>query len=84
MENGQVKIEIQDNGCGMTPETQARMFEQEFTTKEVGKGTGLGMAIAYQIITEKHGGTIECASTLGKGSKFTISIPVGESSENSQ
>ncbi len=84
MENGQVKIELQDNGCGMSPETQGRIFEQGFTTKEVGKGTGLGMAIAYQIITNKHGGTIECESTLGKGSKFTIAIPIGEDSESPQ
>ncbi len=73
-----VQIRIQDNGSGMKPETQKRIFEQGFTTKEVGKGTGLGMAIAHQIITEKHGGTITCDSTLGKGTTFTITLPISE------
>ena len=72
----QVQIQIQDNACGMKPETIERIFEQGFTTKEVGKGTGLGMAIAHQIITEKHGGSIECSSELGKGTIFTIALPI--------
>ena len=71
----QVQIRIQDNACGMTPETVEHIFEQGFTTKAVGKGTGLGMAIAHQIITEKHGGTITCHSELGKGTEFTIVLP---------
>jgi predicted ATPase/signal transduction histidine kinase len=82
--NNRVKIQIQDNAGGMKSETLKHLFEQGFTTKEIGKGTGLGMAISYQIITEKHGGTIECASTLGEGSTFTITIPIGEESENPQ
>ena len=72
----QVKIQIQDNACGMKPETIERIFEQGFTTKEVGRGTGLGMAIAHQIITEKHSGSIECSSELGKGTIFTITFPI--------
>jgi len=60
----------------MKPETQARIFEQGFTTKEVGKGTGLGMAIARQIVEEKHGGTITCTSELGKGTTFAIGLPI--------
>lgn len=72
----QVQIQIQDNACGMKPETIERIFDQGFTTKEVGKGTGLGMAIAHQIITEKHGGSIECSSELGKGTIFTIALPI--------
>ncbi len=83
-EANQVQIEIQDNGCGIKPEIKERIFEQGFTTKAVGKGTGLGLAIAHQIITEKHGGTIACASTPGKGSKFIITIPIGEDSANPQ
>ncbi|NEO86322.1 MAG: AAA family ATPase [Spirulina sp. SIO3F2] len=71
----EIKIEIQDNGCGMKPETVERIFEQGFTTKGVGKGTGLGMAIAHQIITEKHGGTIICTSEPGQGTMFTIILP---------
>jgi len=72
----QVQIQIQDNACGMKLETIELIFEQGFTTKEVGKGTGLGMAIAHQIITEKHGGSIECSSELGKGTIFTITLPI--------
>ncbi len=83
-EANQVQIEIQDNGCGIKPEIKERIFEQGFTTKAVGKGTGLGLAIAHQIVTKKHGGTIECESTPGKGSKFIITIPIGEDSANPQ
>lgn len=72
----QVQLQIQDNGCGMKPETVSRIFEQGFTTKEVGKGTGLGMAIAHQIIAEKHGGTIACTSEVGQGSTFKITLPL--------
>ena len=72
----QVQIQIQDNGCGMEPDTVERIFEQGFTTKEVGKGTGLGMAIAHQIITEKHDGAIACTSELGQGTTFTILLPL--------
>ncbi|MEM8642182.1 MAG: ATP-binding protein [Cyanobacteria bacterium P01_G01_bin.54] len=77
--NETIQIQIQDNGCGMLPETVERIFEQGFTTKDVGKGTGLGMAIAHQIITEKHGGMITCTSTLGKGTTFTITLPLSDS-----
>ena len=74
--NEQVQIQINDNGCGMNKETVERIFEQGFTTKEVGKGTGLGMAIARQIIEEKHGGKITCISEYNKGTKFTIALPI--------
>ena len=72
----EVMIRIADNGVGMTEIVKNRIFEQGFTTKEVGKGTGLGMAIAHQIITEKHGGTITCRSELGKGTEFTIVLTI--------
>ncbi|NEO85809.1 MAG: AAA family ATPase [Spirulina sp. SIO3F2] len=72
----QVQIQIQDNGCGMNSETVEQVFEQGFTTKGVGKGTGLGMAIAHQIITEKHNGTIECSSETGQGTTFTLTLPL--------
>ncbi|MGD1937413.1 MAG: ATP-binding protein [Cyanophyceae cyanobacterium] len=76
MLDDQVQIRIEDNGCGMDEETAQRIFEQGFTTKGVGKGTGLGMAISHQIITEKHGGTITCFSNLGEGSIFKIVLPI--------
>ncbi|NEO85546.1 MAG: hybrid sensor histidine kinase/response regulator [Spirulina sp. SIO3F2] len=71
-----IEIQIQDNGCGMSNETAERIFEQGFTTKDVGKGTGLGMAIAHQIITEKHNGTIQCQSELEQGTTFIIRLPL--------
>ncbi|WP_204102848.1 MULTISPECIES: response regulator [Spirulina sp. CCY15215] len=71
-----ILVSITDNGMGMPEEVKARIFEQGFTTKEVGKGTGLGMAIARQIIVEKHGGAIACHSELGKGTEFVISLPL--------
>ncbi|NES04713.1 MAG: AAA family ATPase [Okeania sp. SIO2F4] len=76
LENNQLQIQIEDNGCGMKPETKERIFEQGFTTKGVGKGTGLGMAIAKSIITEKHDGIITCDSTVGEGTTFTIILPI--------
>ncbi|MDJ1182466.1 trifunctional serine/threonine-protein kinase/ATP-binding protein/sensor histidine kinase [Roseofilum casamattae] len=78
IEHQQVKICIRDNGTGMPEEVQERIFEQGFTTKGVGKGTGLGMAIALSIIEEKHGGRISCHSELGKGTEFAIAIPLDE------
>ncbi|XPM61161.1 MAG: sensor histidine kinase [Leptolyngbya sp. IPPAS B-1204] len=56
-----------DNGSGIRPEIQQRIFDPCFTTKPAGKGTGMSLSISYQIITEKHGGKLECFSTPGKG-----------------
>ena len=70
-----VLVKISDNGTGISEEVQAKIFQQGFTTKAVGKGTGLGMAIAHQIV-ESHKGTISCRSELGKGTEFIISLPV--------
>lgn len=71
-----VMITIQDNGCGMPEAVRQRIFDPFFTTKPVGKGTGLGLSISYQIIVEKHQGWIGCNSTLGKGTTFTIELPI--------
>ncbi len=70
-----VCIRIQDNGKGIPPEIQDKIFTPFFTTKPIGKGTGLGLSISYQII-EKHHGTIEVISEVGKGTEFTIKIPL--------
>ncbi|MEH2161368.1 MAG: ATP-binding protein [Nostoc sp.] len=72
----QVMIQIYDNGIGMSEEVKQRVFDYMFTTKPVGKGIGLGMAIAYQIVVEKHAGSIEVDSTPGHGTEFTIRIPL--------
>ncbi|MGE5656969.1 MAG: sensor histidine kinase, partial [Actinomycetota bacterium] len=71
-----VKITIADNGPGIPEQIQKKIFNPFFTTKPVGKGTGLGMSISYQIITEKHGGKLECFSTPGVGTEFVIQIPI--------
>ncbi|WP_055075167.1 sensor histidine kinase [Pseudanabaena sp. 'Roaring Creek'] len=71
-----VEIAIADNGNGIPEEFQRQIFDPFFTTKPVGKGTGMGMAISYQIITEKHNGKLTCHSTVGKGTEFYIHIPI--------
>ncbi|WP_414569000.1 ATP-binding protein [Nostoc sp. CCY 9925] len=71
-----VEVAIADNGVGISQEFQQRIFDPFFTTKPIGKGTGMGMSISYQIVTEKHGGKLECFSTIGKGTEFIIQIPL--------
>jgi len=74
--NDVVKIQIQDSGMGIPEDVKPKIFEQLFTTKLMGKGTGLGLAISQQIIVEKHQGKIEVYSELGKGTEFTIIVPI--------
>ncbi|MCC5645653.1 HAMP domain-containing protein [Nostoc sp. CHAB 5824] len=71
-----VEVAIADNGVGISKEFQQRIFDPFFTTKPIGKGTGMGMSISYQIVTEKHGGKLECFSTSGKGTEFIIQVPL--------
>ena len=73
---GEVRIDITDNGMGMTPEVKARIFENFFTTKPAGQGTGLGMGITYDIITKNHNGQLLIESEPQVGSTFTFIIPV--------
>ena len=70
-----VRIEIADTGCGIAPEIRDRVFDPFFTTKEVGRGTGQGLAIARNIVVEKHGGTLSFESEVGKGTTFVIVLP---------
>jgi two-component system, NtrC family, sensor kinase len=70
-----VQIRIADNGPGIPESVRKRMFDPFFTTKSVGKGTGMGLAISYQIIVE-HQGNLSCTSTPGQGTEFVIEIPV--------
>lgn len=70
-----VQIEIEDNGPGLDEEAQRRIFEPFYTTKGVGKGTGLGMSVSYFIIADQHGGTMEVKSPPGKGACFIIRLP---------
>lgn len=71
-----VEISITDNGVGIPEEIQQNIFNPFFTTKPVGKGTGMGMAISYQIVTQKHRGKLICKSAVGKGTNFSIQIPI--------
>jgi two-component system, NtrC family, sensor kinase len=71
-----VEIRIKDNGIGIDEITQSKIFQPFFTTKPTGEGTGLGLSLAYEIITKGHGGTIECVSKVGEGTEFIISIPI--------
>ncbi|OKH19380.1 ATP-binding protein [[Limnothrix rosea] IAM M-220] len=74
----EILITIRDNGCGMDEETCSRIFDPFFTTKDVGKGTGLGMSISYQIITERHHGSLICKSQQGVGTEFDILLPFNQ------
>jgi PAS domain S-box-containing protein len=74
--NDRAEIRIGDTGCGMTPEIMSRIFDPFFTTKAVGKGTGQGLAIAHNVIVDKHGGTIKVESTPGTGTTFIIHLPL--------
>ncbi|HEY9747492.1 MAG TPA: ATP-binding protein [Allocoleopsis sp.] len=74
-EFNQIKIQIIDNGPGISREVCGKLFDPFFTTKPVGQGTGLGLAICYQVI-EKHGGKIEVNSEVEQGAEFIITLPV--------
>jgi len=71
-----VKITIADNGPGIQDSLRSRLFDPFFTTKPVGKGSGLGLSISYQVIVQKHRGNITCNSSVGQGAEFTIEIPI--------
>lgn len=71
-----VKIAIADTGLGIFEKIQARIFDTFYTTKPVGKGTGMGLSISHTIITKKHHGQLSCRSKPGEGSEFIIQIPV--------
>jgi len=74
-DDGQLRIEVQDTGCGISPENMRKLFTPFFTTKEKGKGVGLGLAVAYGII-QRHKGGIEVQSKEGEGTTFTIHLPL--------
>ena len=74
----QVEITIKDNGCGMSEETQKRLFEPFYTTKGPDKGTGLGLSISYGIV-QKHGGELSVESEVGVGTRFLLRLPMSQS-----
>jgi two-component system, NtrC family, sensor kinase len=82
MEKKHVLIVIHDNGPGMTENVQKHIFEPFFTTKDVGVGTGLGLSVSYFIIKEHHQGSIEVESKPGKGTRFSIRLPLVQNHPN--
>ncbi|MBE9060616.1 ATP-binding protein [cf. Phormidesmis sp. LEGE 11477] len=77
--SSQVAICISDNGVGISEKIKEDIFDPFFTTRPVGRGIGLGLSTAYQIITERHGGSLEFSSSLGQGSEFVMHIPLTSS-----
>jgi len=75
LDGSEVVVSFSDNGTGMPPEVQEKIFEPFYTTKDVGQGTGIGLSIVYGIIQE-HQGTITCESKEGQGTAFEIRLPV--------
>lgn len=76
LDNNELAIDITDNGMGMSPEVKSKVFENFFTTKPVGKGTGLGMGIMHDIIIKNHNGKLLIDSEEGKGTTISFRIPV--------
>ena len=76
VEPERVMVELADTGGGIPIEHLARIYDPFFTTKTMNQGTGLGLSITYGIVRE-HDGTIECDSTVGQGTRFVLSFPVG-------
>lgn len=75
-EANQVRIQIRDNGCGMSPQTQARILEPFFTTKPPGEGTGLGLSITHDIIVNQHQGQLSLESVVNEFTEFTLELPI--------
>jgi signal transduction histidine kinase len=73
---GTVVIAIRDNGGGIPGEVSSRIFEPFFTTKPTGSGTGLGLYLSYEIITQGHGGSLKVDNVPGEGVGFIITLPV--------
>jgi signal transduction histidine kinase len=71
-----VTIVVKDTGTGMTPDVVSRIFDPFFTTKAVGRGTGQGLAISHSVIVEKHHGKLGFETELGRGTTFTIRLPI--------
>ncbi len=72
----QILIKVKDNGPGIPESIRDKIFQPFFTTKPTGQGTGLGLSLAYDIVTKGHGGTLEMESKDSEGSEFVIQLPV--------
>jgi signal transduction histidine kinase len=76
VEGDSVVIRVRDNGCGIPADNLSKLYDPFFTTKEVGRGTGQGLAITHSIVVDKHGGQIGVNSSAGKGTEFTLQLPI--------
>ena len=74
--NGQVEVRVRDNGAGIPEAVQGKIFQPFFTTKPTGEGTGLGLSLAYDIVTQGHDGTLTVESQEGQGTTFSVGLPV--------
>jgi signal transduction histidine kinase len=72
-----VQIKIRDNGAGIPPDVEAKIFNPFFTTKPAGEGTGLGLSLSYDIVVKQHRGEIDVATSIGEFAEFTVTIPRG-------
>jgi signal transduction histidine kinase len=75
-ENNRVRIIVSDNGNGISQNIVDKIFQPFFTTKPTGEGTGLGLSLAYDIITKEHNGTIKVESKEGEGTEFIIQLSI--------
>jgi two-component system NtrC family sensor kinase len=71
-----VTIRVIDNGCGIPAENLPKLYDPFFTTRDVGGGTGQGLAIARSIVVDKHRGELSVASTVGQGAEFLVTLPI--------
>jgi signal transduction histidine kinase len=74
-ENGRIEIKVKDNGNGIPQKVLDKIFQPFFTTKPTGQGTGLGLSLAYDIITKGHNGELKVETKEGEGSEFVIELP---------
>ena len=74
--NNQIVVAIKDNGAGIPDSIKEKIFQPFFTTKPTGEGTGLGLSLAYDIVTKGHGGTLEVVSVEGEGTTFIVKLPI--------
>jgi two-component system, NtrC family, sensor kinase len=71
-----VEMAVGDTGCGIAPQNLEKIFDPFYTTKKVGKGTGQGLAIVRRVVVERHGGSIDVQSEIGKGTRFIVRLPI--------
>jgi PAS domain S-box-containing protein len=77
IEGDSAVVRVGDNGCGVPADNLSKLYDPFFTTKEVGRGSGQGLAISHSIVVDKHGGDMSVSSTVGVGTEFALRVPIG-------